>query len=135
MTGGATWTKAKINGGANNGKTPRRQADFVYQVTPNYSIGAFEVGASIVGTTKSYAQNDNQVVLPGFVVVNPYASYQFSDKLSISLSVNNLFDKLGYTEAEGQCNFCSPSGLADNPLYVARSINGRTTKATLKYTF
>jgi outer membrane receptor protein involved in Fe transport len=63
-------------------------------------------------------------VLPAYVVVNPFASYQLSDKLSFGLSVNNLFDKIGYTEAESQ-----------GPLYVARSINGRTTKATLKYTF
>ncbi len=129
VSGGATLTKAKIDGGANDGNTPRRQADFVYQVTPSYAFGAFEVGASIVGTTKSYAQNDNQVVLPAFVTVNPFASYQLSDKLSVSLSVNNLFDKVGYTEAEGQGN------LTNNPLFIARSINGRTTKATLKYSF
>jgi outer membrane receptor protein involved in Fe transport len=129
VTGGATFTKAKIDGGVNDGNTPRRQADFVYQVTPSYSAGAFEIGASIIGTTKSYAQNDNQVVLPAFVTVNPFASYQLSDKLSLSLSVNNLFDKVGYTEAEGQGN------LVNNPLFIARSINGRTAKATLKYLF
>jgi outer membrane receptor protein involved in Fe transport len=129
VSGGATWTKAKIDGGANDGNKPRRQADFVYQVTPSYSAGPFEVGASIIGTTKSYAQNDNNVVLPGFVVVNPFASYQLSDKLALSLSINNLFDKVGYTEAEGQGN------LTNNPLFIARSINGRTTKATLKYSF
>lgn len=129
VSGGATLTKAKIDGGANDGNTPRRQADFVYQVTPSYAFGAFEVGASIIGTTKAYAQNDNQVVLPAFVTVNPFASYQLSDKLSVSLSVNNLFDKVGYTEAEGQGN------LTNNPLFIARSINGRTTKATLKYSF
>ena len=61
--------------------------------------------------------------------MNPFASYQLSDKLSVSLSVNNLFDKVGYTEAEGQGN------LTNNPLFIARSINGRTTKATLKYSF
>ena len=98
-------------------------------MTPSYSVGPFEVGASIVGTTKSYAQNDNQVVLPAFVTVNPFASYQLGDKLALSLSVNNLFDKVGYTEAEGQGN------LTNNPLFIARSINGRTTKATLKYSF
>jgi outer membrane receptor protein involved in Fe transport len=128
IAGGATLTKAKIDGGDNDGNKPRRQADFVYQVTPSYAFGPFEVGASIVGTTKSYAQNDNQVVLPAYLVVNPFASYSLSDKLSVSLSVNNLFDKIGYTEAEGQ-------GGTATPLYVARSINGRTTKATLKYSF
>jgi outer membrane receptor protein involved in Fe transport len=129
VIGGATLTKAKISGGSNDGKKPRRQADLVYQVTPSFTAGPFEVGASIVGTTKSYAQNDNQVVLPAYLVVNPFASYNLSDKLQLSLVVNNLFDKVGYTEAEGQGN------LTNNPLYVARSINGRTTKATLKYSF
>jgi outer membrane receptor protein involved in Fe transport len=129
VIGGATFTKAKINGGDNDGNKPRRQADLVYQVTPSYAAGPFEVGASIVGTTKSYAQDDNQVVLPGYLVVNPFASYSLSDKLQLSLSVNNLFDKIGYTEAEGQGN------LSNNPLYVARSINGRTVKASLKYSF
>jgi outer membrane receptor protein involved in Fe transport len=135
VIGGATLTKAKISGGANDGNKPRRQADLVYQVTPSFIAGPFEVGASIVGTTKSYAQNDNQVVLPAFIVVNPFASYNLSDKLSVSLSVNNLFDKVGYTEAEGQGNFSSDSGVSDNPLFIARSINGRTVKATLKYSF
>jgi outer membrane receptor protein involved in Fe transport len=129
VNGGATFTKAKIDGGSNDGNKPRRQADLVYQVTPSYAFGAFEIGASIVGTTKSYAQNDNQVVLPAFVTVNPFASYQLSQKLALSLTVNNLFDKVGYTEAEGQGN------LTNNPLFIARSINGRTAKATLKYSF
>ena len=126
VSGGATWTKAKITTpGASNGNKPRRQADFVFQVTPSYSFGPLEIGASVIGTTKSYAQNDNQVELPGFMVVNPFASYALSDKLQVLLSVNNLFDKTGYTEAEGQGN------LTNNPLFIARSINGRSAKATL----
>ena len=52
-----------------------------------------------------------------------------TDATSYSLGVNNLFNKLGYTEAEGQNN------LGSNPLYIARSINGRTVKASLKYQF
>lgn len=130
VTGGATFTKAKITTpGATNGNKPRRQADFVYQVAPNYSIGAFEVGAALVGTTKSFAQNDNQVVLPAYFIVNPYMAYNLSDKLSLSLSVNNVFDKLAYTEAEGQGN------LGANSLFIARALNGRSAKATLKYSF
>lgn len=130
VSGGATWTKAKISSaGALNGNKPRRQADLVFQLTPSYALGALEIGAAVIGTTKSYAQNDNQVVLPGYFVVNPFASYALSDKLQVSLSVNNLFDKVGYTEAEGQGN------LVNNPLFIARSINGRSAKATLKYAF
>jgi outer membrane receptor protein involved in Fe transport len=129
LAGGATVTNAKIKGGANDGNKPRRQASFVYQLTPSYTMANFEIGASLIGTTKSFAQNDNQVVLPAFMVVNPYASYQLSDKLSLSLSINNLLDKVGYTEAEGQGN------LTNNPLFIARSINGRSAKASLKYSF
>ncbi len=129
VSGGATYTKASITSGANVGKVPRRQADLIYQISPSYAIGNLEVGAAIIGTTKSYAQDDNVVVLPGYTAVNAFVNYEFSPNVVLSLGVNNLFNTIGYTEAEGQGN------LTNNPLYVARSINGRSAKATLKYSF
>jgi outer membrane receptor protein involved in Fe transport len=126
LAGGATWTDAEI---AATGKKPRRQADFVFQLAPSYVIGPFEVGATVIGTTKAYADNDNAVVLPGYTVVNAFASYELARGLQLQLGVNNLFDTLGYTEAEGQGN------LTNNALYVARAINGRSVKATLRYSF
>ena len=42
--------------------------------------------------------------------------------LSLGLAVNNLFNSIGYTES-------------NDGRMVARSINGRTAKATLKYSF
>jgi len=124
LSGGGTMTDAQIASGANKGKTPRRQAKYVYQLTPAYQFGAGEVGASIVGTAKSFAQDDNQVVMPGFTVVNLFASYDIRSNLTLTVGVNNAFNTIGYTEAEGQ-----------NALYIARSINGRTARATLKYSF
>jgi outer membrane receptor protein involved in Fe transport len=129
IASGATFTKAEVTSGANKGKTPRRQASLVYQVQPSYSFGPLEMGGSLVGTTKSYAQDDNQVVLPAYFVVNAFVNYEFAPNATLSLGVNNLLDKVGYTEAEGQGN------LNNNPLYVARSINGRSVKASLRYTF
>ena len=129
LAGGGTMTNAEIASGDNKGKTPRRQAKFVYQLTPSYQFARAEVGASIVGTTQSYAQDDNQVVMPGFTVVNLFAAYEVARNLTLSVGVNNAFNALGYTEAEGQNNF------GNNPLYVARSINGRSARATLKYSF
>lgn len=129
LTGGATWTQAEIDSGDFKGNTPRRQADWVYQVSPAWRFGALEVGGAVIGTTKSYAQNDNQVVLPGFAVVNLFANYELNDRTTLSLGVNNVFDQLGYTEAEGQNN------LGDNPLYIARAVNGRSAKLSLKYAF
>jgi outer membrane receptor protein involved in Fe transport len=68
-------------------------------------------------------------VLPGFAVVNLFANYELNDRTTLSLGVNNVFDQLGYTEAEGQNN------LGDNPLYIARAVNGRSAKLSLKYAF
>jgi outer membrane receptor protein involved in Fe transport len=129
LAGGATFTDAEITNGANKGKTPRRQADLVYQLSPSYAVGPVELGGALIGTTKSYAQDDNQVVLPAYFVVNAFVNVEFAPGATLSLGVNNLFNKLGYTEAEGQGN------LVANPLYVARAVNGRSVKATLKYSF
>ncbi len=129
VAGGATWTHAQIDSGPNKGNTPRRQADRVYQISPSYVFGPLEVGGAIIGTTKSYAQNDNQVVLPGFTVVNLFANYELSEQATLSIGINNAFDQLGYTEAEGQNN------LGNNPQYIARAVNGRSAKIALKYSF
>ena len=126
LAGGATLTKAEI---AATGKKPRRQADLVFQLAPSWQKGPFEFGATIIGTTKSYADNSNDVVLPGYTVVNAFAAYEIAQGLQLQLGVNNLLNSIGYTEAEGQGN------LTNNPLYVARSINGRSVKAALKYSF
>ena len=126
LAGGATVTDAKIDA---TGKKPRRQADLVFQFAPSFTVGAFEIGASIIGTTKSYADNDNTVTLPGYTAVNAFATVEIASGLTLQLGVNNLFNTLGYTEAEGQGN------LSSNPLYVARAINGRSAKASLRYTF
>lgn len=129
VTGGATFTNATITSGTNNGNTPRRQANVVYSVSPSYVVGPVEIGASVIGTTQSYAQDDNQIILPAYAVVNLFAKYDFTERASLTFGINNLFDAIGYTEAEGQGN------LTNNPLYVARSINGRSAVVKLKYTF
>ncbi len=129
VNGGATLTNASISSGANNGNTPRRQANLVYSLSPSYNLGALEVGASIIGTTQSYAQDDNKVILPAYSVVNLFAKYDLTQQASVSLGINNVFDTLAYTEAEGQGN------LTNNPLYVARALNGRSAVVKLKYTF
>ncbi len=125
LAGGATFTKAKItaaNSAAQIGKKPRRQADLVYQVSPSYVVGPLEVGAAIIGTTKSFGDDDNTITMPAFAVVNGFVNYQVGSATVVSLGVNNLFDKLGYTEVEGDG-------------HAARAVNGRTWKATLKYQF
>lgn len=134
FSGGATYTKAEITADrlnpANVGNTPRRQADWVFQGTGSYTWGAFRVGANVVGTTESFAQFDNQLVLPGYVIVNPFASYDLTEELALTLNVNNVFDEFAVTESE-------EGSIVPNTTNVlrARTLNGRTATVSLRYTF
>ena len=128
IAGGATYTHAKVIESSNAalvGTTPKRQARLVYQLTPTLALGSATLGASIVGTTSSKDDSPAGPVtatLPGFVAVNAFASYAFTPQATIGLSVNNLFDTIGYTES-------------NDGRGAARSINGRTAKVSLKYNF
>lgn len=133
LMGGFTLTDAKITGGGNVGNTPRRQPKLMWQVSPSWQAGTLELGAQVIGTSKSYTQNSNDVTMPGFTVVNAFVNYEVSSGLMLSLGLNNVFNTIGYTEGEPQNNgCCTPGG---TPVYVARSINGRSAKASLRYSF
>ena len=132
ITGGATWTDAKIVSDALNpgviGNTPRRQARLIFQATPQVEIDRFTIGANVIGTTSSYAQDSNQLKLPGYTVANAFVQYRPTSRLLLSLNANNLFDVQGFTEAEDAV-------IPANGIVRARSINGRTTSMTARILF
>jgi outer membrane receptor protein involved in Fe transport len=131
VNGSVTYTKAEIDGGANKGNKPRRQADFIYNIAPTYSFGASNqhlLGITILGTSKSFAQDDNDLVMPGYAYVNAVASVSLTKGLFLIVNANNLFDTIGVTEVEGNGNIAG--GLA-----AARTITGRSTTMTLQYRF
>ncbi|MBC2665929.1 TonB-dependent receptor [Novosphingobium flavum] len=131
LAASGTLTSARIlasNTAAEVGHRPRRQAEFTYRVSPSYSAGMFSLGASLVGTTSSYTQDDNQLKMPGYTVVNAFVTVRPVERVSLSLSANNLFDVAGYTEAE-------EGSIPANGIVRARSINGRTLLASLRYDF
>lgn len=132
VTGGVTWTDAEIDQDLLNpaveGNTPRRQADFLYQLTPSYSYEGFTIGANLIGTTSSFAQDSNQLKMPGYTQVNLFAYYELMTGLTLSVNVNNLFDTIGITESE-------EGAIPANGIVRARSINGRTTSVSLRYAF
>ena len=137
FSGSVTWTKAEIKedffSPQFEGNTPRRQADFIYNANASYKFGKESnhiVGLSIIGTTKSYAQDNNELVMPGYAYVNPFVKFQLTKGLSAALNVNNVFDTIGITEVEEG----SITANTDN-IVRARSINGRTTSLTLAYKF
>lgn len=125
--GGLTLTDAEITatapgGEAVIGNTPRRQARVVYQVAPTYTAGNAMFGVSVIGTGKAWADDAHTILMPAYHVVNGFLNYQINAPLSLSLTFNNVFNKLGYTEVEGDG-------------HAARAITGRSVKLGLKYTF
>jgi outer membrane receptor protein involved in Fe transport len=125
LAGGLTLTDAKItaaNDASVIGNKPRRQARVVYQLSPSYRFGKFDVGASLIGTGKSFGDDANTITQKGYAVINAFVNYEVMRNMKLGLGVNNLANVIGYTEVEGDG-------------HAARSINGRTIKATLRYTF
>lgn len=128
LNAGGVFTNAKIDSSAlpSNliGATPNRLAKFVYQVGPSYHGADYLVGVNVVGTTSSLDAQSAPGVgvnLPAYHIVNLYANYYVNQKTTLSLGVYNLTNKLAYTEADNG--------------YAARSLSGRTARATLRYAF
>ncbi len=134
FNGSFTWTKAEIDGGDNKGNTPRRQADLVYNVSPSYNFGKNSqhgLALSVLGTSKSYAQDDNVLVMPAYAYFNLIGRAGLTEGLSLVLSVNNIFDTVGITEVEGN----GDGAFGGNRLVRARSISGRSSTISLQYKF
>jgi len=77
-----------------------------------------------------YAQDSNQLVMNGFVIVNAFVEVGITKGLSVNLSANNLFDTLAITEAE-------EGNITDNTVnYIrARPMPGRSMSMALSYRF
>lgn len=130
LRGSLTYTHAEISSGANKGNKPRRQADVIFSLMPSYNFKKFSTGVSIIGTTESYAQDNNQLILPGYTIVSPYVNYSLSKRLTVAVNANNLFNAFGFTESE-------EGSITNNQTNIirARSITGRTVGGSLTFTF
>ncbi len=129
LTGGVTFTDAEITQSSNAalvGTTPKRQAKVVYQLTPTLNVSdSVVLGLNVVGTSASKDDGPTgpvSITLPAYMTVNAFASYAITPAATVGLSVNNALNKVGYTES-------------NDGRGAARSVNGRTTKVTLKYNF
>ena len=139
LSGSVTFTDAEIDDSdtapANIGNTPRRQADWIWSLTPSYTIdGLGRIGVNFTGTTDTYVDDDNVYVMPGATITNFFADWDISEQATLSVGVNNVFDEVLFTEAEnGRVFDTDGDGAAD--VIVARSINGTSATATLRYRF
>jgi outer membrane receptor protein involved in Fe transport len=132
VRGALTYTKAEITSGDNKGNEPRRQPKLMYNLMPTYNFSGNKnaVGLSFIGQSKAFAQDSNQLVMNGFVIVNAFVDFEVTKGLSLNLSANNLFDTLAITESE-------EGNITDNAVnYVrARPMPGRSISMALSYKF
>ena len=132
FNGNLTWTDAEIEADANDqsvvGNTPRRQADVIYTLTPEYSTDRYSIGATLQGSTSFYIGDNNELTQGAYVLVNLFGYYRIGDALSASLSINNLTDEFVITEAED-------SSAQVGGIVRARVISGRSSALTLRYDF
>lgn len=128
IKGSVTLTDSELTSGDNRGNTPRRQADYIFNVTPSYSSDNWDMGVNFVGTDEVFVQDNNDLKFDSYITANLFFNYDFNDNLSLSINSNNLFDEEGFTEGE--------EGSASAGDFVRiRPINGRTTSATIRYNF
>jgi outer membrane receptor protein involved in Fe transport len=132
LRGAMTYTKAEITSGDNEGNEPRRQPKLMYNLMPTYNFSENKntIGLSFIGQTKAFAQDSNQLIMKGFLIVNAFVEVGITKGLSINLSANNLFDTLAITESE-------EGNITDNTVnYVrARPMPGRSISTALSYRF
>ncbi|MFO6445500.1 TonB-dependent receptor domain-containing protein [Erythrobacter sp. NE805] len=132
LTASATYTQAKITedriGGVFTGKEPRHQPDWVLVAVPQLDFGKVALGANIVTITGSYAQDVNQLRMPGFTQVGAFLEVQPAEHLRLTVSAQNLFDTLGIYEV-------NQATVPANGIGFARAANGRTVQASLALSF
>ena len=132
--GGVTYTDAEIDDSDIDsiiGNTPRRQADWVYSSTVTYRLRDHVAGLSVIGTTDSYTQDDNDLEMDGYAALNAFVDIALAEGFSARIAVNNLTDEIGLTEVEEN----TPVTVNGQDLIRGRSIAGRSTSLELKYEF
>ncbi|MEY2630016.1 MAG: hypothetical protein RLZZ469_913 [Bacteroidota bacterium] len=132
LRGGFTYTKAEITSGANEGNEPRRQPKMMYNFIPTYKFGKANntFGLSFIGQTKAYAQDSNELVMNGFVIVNGFVEFGITKGLSLNIAGNNLLNTLAITEAEEGSITANTTNIVR-----ARPLPGRSLSMALTYKF
>jgi outer membrane receptor protein involved in Fe transport len=132
LTAGATYTDAKI---ARDGvmpelvgKTPHNQAKLIYELTPQINTGRFTLGAVFLGTTGSYATDENALRIPAYTTTNAFVQFRPVERLLLSVNANNLFNATAIT---GVLDSTIPAG----GIVQGRTLAGRTVSASARLTF
>lgn len=129
---GATLTGAEITKAENHpelvGNTPRHQAALIYQITPQYDSGRVTVGANIIGTTKSYAQDSNSLRMPAYTTVGLFAQFRPVDRVELSLNASNVFNTRAITAI-------TDAAIPASGVVSTQVLMGRTISSSVRFYF
>ena len=132
IRGNLTWTDAEISEDETNpgivGNTPRRQADVIYTIMPEYRAERFLVGLVLQGSSDFFIQDNNDLKQEAYTLVNLYGNWDITDEFTAYLNINNLTDEFVLTEAE------EGSG-AVGSFIRARPLSGRSSSLGFTYRF
>ncbi|MEJ5978819.1 TonB-dependent receptor [Novosphingobium sp. PS1R-30] len=110
------------------GNKPRHQATLLYTLTPQIDLDKITVGANLLGQTASYAQDINQLKMPGYATVGLFAQIRPVDRLVLGINASNIFDKRAITAISSGA--VPASGIA-----TARTLYGRLVSASARFFF
>jgi iron complex outermembrane recepter protein len=117
-----------------NGKTSGRTPKVLYTITPQYDLpgnyGQVYLRYKYIG--KIFADNGNQVELPGYGVLSIGAICNITPNLALNVSVDNVTNELGLTEGNPRQGFTQQ---IVNGYFYGRGIVGPTALVSLTYQF
>ncbi len=132
IRGNATFIDAEISKDRDNpaivGNTPRRQADAIWTIIPEFRNDWLAAGLVLQGSTAFFLQDNNDLEQEAYTLVNLFANWNVNDALTVYLNVNNLTDEFVLTEAE------EGSG-AVGSIIRARPLSGRSSVLGISYLF
>ena len=117
-----------------DGKTPGRTPNQLYTITPAYDLPAHygQVYLRYMYIGRIYADNGDQVPLPGYGVLGIGAIGNITPNLTLNVSVDNVTNALGLTEGNPRQGFTQS---VVNGYFYGRGIVGPTALVSLTYNF
>ncbi len=140
LRAGATYTDAKIAEDyldpTLTGHAPRAQPKLIFQASPEIDLPHLAFGATFIGATRSFAQEENRLVIPAALTTNAFIEVRPADRLRVTVTASNLFDAVALAGLDTPWRPEQDSqGKEGTPLIYARPLTGRTIAASLRVDF
>jgi outer membrane receptor protein involved in Fe transport len=147
LNANATYTDLKITsdlvgqatGNSTVGNTPHGTPRWLYSISPRYDFGAAQVGFTVVGQSKVWSDDADTLQVEGRSLVNAFANYNVAPNTTLSLNVNNLFNKVAFSGGVDQGSLAQiralGAAIGAQGVVSSRPETGRTISVSVRYAF